>query len=238
MGEKFIIRKIMQTGGIIAHAIVEAGNEVVAWDVLMMALMEGLGSEEVGGSAGRGSRAFALPKQSGGVVRLGEDCAFSDVETLGRRLVVEEATSEFEIAVGDGAVWVAPTDEVGSDGRVKGDAPDNGMGRRRLAWTWCSVGSIVERAQSRSGRSSGQPYAACTFAGGVVTTEERGGQGDELVKARWSTSQVRMEQSEIVEGVVDAVFESEAAFGVLVAQSFLHVTEETSGARDGKRHGS
>ena len=89
MGEKFRIRKIVQTGGIIAHAIVEAGNEVVAWDVSMMALMEGLSSEEVGGSAGSCGRAFSLPKQSGGVVRLGEDSAFSDVETLGGRLVME-----------------------------------------------------------------------------------------------------------------------------------------------------
>ena len=189
MVEKIIIRKIVQTGGIIAHAIVEAGNDVVAWDVSMMALMEGLSSEEVGGSAGRGSRAFALPKQSGGVVRLGEDCAFPDVETLGRRLVMEEAsTSEFEIAVGDGAVWVAPTDKIGGDGRIKGDAPDNRMSWQRLARAWGSVGSIVERAQSRSGRSGGQPYAACAFTGGIVTTEERWGQGDKLVRACWSTS--------------------------------------------------
>jgi hypothetical protein len=57
MGEKIIIRKIVQAGGIIAHAIVvvEAGNEVVAWDVSMMWLMEGLSSEEVGGSVGIGS---------------------------------------------------------------------------------------------------------------------------------------------------------------------------------------
>ena len=63
MGEKFSISKIVHTGGIIAHAIVKAGNEVVAGDVSMMALMEGLGSEEVlGGSSGRGSRALPLPE--------------------------------------------------------------------------------------------------------------------------------------------------------------------------------
>jgi hypothetical protein len=102
MGEKFSIRsKIVHTGGIIAHAIVEAGNEVVSGDVSMMALMEGLGSEVVGGSSGsRGSRALALPEQSGGVIRLGEDGTFLDVETLGRHFVVEEATSKFEVAVG------------------------------------------------------------------------------------------------------------------------------------------
>jgi hypothetical protein len=68
-----------------------------------------------------------LPKQGGGVIRLGEDCTFPDVETLGRRFMVEEATSNFEVAVGDGALWVGPTDEFGGGGRVKGGAPNNGM---------------------------------------------------------------------------------------------------------------
>ena len=129
-----------------------------------------------------------MPEQSGGVFRLGEDGTFSDVETLGRRFVVEEATSKFEVTVRDGAVGVVPTDEVGGNGRVKGGAPNNGMSGRSVSGAWNSVGHIVERAQARSGRSSGQPDATGTFAGGVVTTEERWGQGDELVKACWSTS--------------------------------------------------
>jgi hypothetical protein len=45
MGGKFSISKIMHTGGIIAHAVIKAGNEVVTGDVSMMALMEGLGTE-------------------------------------------------------------------------------------------------------------------------------------------------------------------------------------------------
>ena len=193
MGEKFSISKIVHTGGIIAHAIVEAGNEVVAGDVSMMALMEGLGSEEVGGSSGRGSRALALPEQSGGVICLGENGMFSDVETLGRRFVVEEATSKFEVTVRDGAVGVVPTDEVGGNGRVKRSAPNNWMSGRGVWWAWNSVGRIIERAQARSGRSSGQPDAAGTFAGGVVTTEERGSQGDEFIQARWATCQIIMQ---------------------------------------------
>jgi hypothetical protein len=47
-----------------------------------------------------------------------------------------------------------------------------------------------------------------------------------------------MKQSEIVESIMDALVEVEAFSGVRVAQSFLHVTEETPGARDGKRHGA
>jgi hypothetical protein len=44
MGEKGSVGEIVETGGVIAHAVFESGNEVMAWDVKMMALMEGLGS--------------------------------------------------------------------------------------------------------------------------------------------------------------------------------------------------
>jgi hypothetical protein len=44
MGEKFRVGKMVETGGVIAHAVFEAGNEVVLGGVTMMALMEGLGS--------------------------------------------------------------------------------------------------------------------------------------------------------------------------------------------------
>lgn len=37
---------------------------------------------------------------------------------------------------------------------------------------------------------------------------------------------------------MDTLLEVEAAFGILVAQRFLHVTEETAGTGDGKRHGA
>jgi hypothetical protein len=40
------VGKIVEMGGVIAHAVFESGNEqVVVWDLMrMMALMEGLGS--------------------------------------------------------------------------------------------------------------------------------------------------------------------------------------------------
>jgi hypothetical protein len=85
-----------------------------------------------------------LPKKGGGVFSLGEDCTFPDVETLRRRFVMEEATSKFEVAIGNGAVWVSPTDEFGGGGRVKGGAPNNGMSCRSVTrWAWISVGHIV-----------------------------------------------------------------------------------------------
>jgi hypothetical protein len=71
-----------------------------------------------------------------------------------------------------------------------------------------------------------------------MTTEERGSQGDEFVKSLWSTGQIIMEQTEqVVEGIMDPPPESQPAFGVLVAQSILHVTEETPDTRNGKSHG-
>jgi hypothetical protein len=42
MGEKCSVGEIVETGGIIAaHAFFESGNEVVPWDVMMMALVVG-----------------------------------------------------------------------------------------------------------------------------------------------------------------------------------------------------
>jgi hypothetical protein len=60
-----------------------------------------------------------------------------------RFVVMEEATSKFEVAIGDGAVWVSPTDEFGGGGRVKGGAPNNGMSCRSVRWAWSSVDHIV-----------------------------------------------------------------------------------------------
>jgi hypothetical protein len=55
-----------------------------------------------------------------------------DIETLCHRFVMEEATREFEVAIGDGSTWVSPTDEFGGGGRVKGGAPNNGMRRQSV----------------------------------------------------------------------------------------------------------
>jgi hypothetical protein len=70
-----------------------------------------------------------------------------------------------------------------------------------------------------------------------MTTEERGSQWDEFVQARWAACQIIMQEAEVVEGVMHSLSEGQPAFGVLVAQSILHVAEEAPGARDGKRHG-
>jgi hypothetical protein len=55
-------------------------------------------------------------------------------------------------------------------------------------WSHCRAGTGEE-----CGRSSGQPDSAGTFAAGVMTTEERGSQGDEFVKTRWATCQIIMQ---------------------------------------------
>jgi hypothetical protein len=51
--------------------------------------------------------------------------------------------------------------------------------------------------------------------------------------------QIIMEEAEVSEGVlVDAPLASQPALGVLVAQSILHMTEETPGTRNaGESHG-
>jgi hypothetical protein len=75
-----------------------------------------------------------------------EATTIADVETLCCRFVMEEATSKFEVAIGDSAImWLSPTDEFGGGGRVKGGAPNNGMSccRRSVRWAWSSVVHII-----------------------------------------------------------------------------------------------
>jgi hypothetical protein len=73
IGEEFRVGEIVEMEGVIAHDVFKSGNEVVAWDVTMMALMESLGSKEVGRGSGRGSRSLALPKK-GGAYRMSKHC--------------------------------------------------------------------------------------------------------------------------------------------------------------------
>lgn len=47
-----------------------------------------------------------------------------------------------------------------------------------------------------------------------------------------------MEQAADLEGIMDALSELKLALGVIVAQSLLHLVEDTTGARNYKHHGS
>lgn len=62
--------------------------------------------KEVGRRSGCGGRPFALPEEGGSVVRGRLGGAFTDVETLHSRFMVEDTAGKFEIGVRDGAMWI------------------------------------------------------------------------------------------------------------------------------------
>ena len=71
-----------------------------------------------------------------------------------------------------------------------------------------------------------------------MAAKERGRQGHQFVEAGGAAGKVSMEKTEVLKSVVDALLELELSFRVLVAKRLLHVTEEATGARDGKGHGA
>jgi hypothetical protein len=62
------IREMQKSRGTVAHQIHSAWDEVVQWDVSMVALMKDLETKEVGDGAHSGQCTLALPGDSGRVV--------------------------------------------------------------------------------------------------------------------------------------------------------------------------
>ena len=131
MGEKLGIRKIVEAGSIITHLVGDASNKVMARDVAMVTLMEGLGTEEVGRGAGGSGRTFVLPEEGGSIISFGQDHMFPNIKALCHSLMMQEAAGKFDVTVGDPAMRIGPTDQISSNGRVKFCAPHDGRGCRR-----------------------------------------------------------------------------------------------------------
>jgi hypothetical protein len=62
------IREMQKSRGTVAHQVHGAWDEVVQWDVSMVALMKGMETKEVGDGAHSGRGNLALPGDSGRVV--------------------------------------------------------------------------------------------------------------------------------------------------------------------------
>ena len=70
-----------------------------------------------------GGGAFAEPIDVGHVVRSGPDGSFTDVCALRNDIVMCNVPTEFEIAVGDGTLWVVKGNYIGLNGGREGLAP-------------------------------------------------------------------------------------------------------------------
>jgi hypothetical protein len=111
----------------------------------VVALVDGLHAKEVGGGGNGGDRAFAVPEHGGKVVGISLDGAFPHVKALDCSLVLEKATRQLEIRVGDGAMTIFVRDEGGRDVRREWRAPHDGD------WSVGREGDALSRMLGRKG---------------------------------------------------------------------------------------
>ena len=128
MGEKVNITKVLKAGSVVSHHVAGAGQEIVARDVTVVALVITLEAQKVRCWADGSSGAFARPEQRGGVVSAAKDGAFTNVKVLNSALVLDEVAGEFKVGVGDRAFGIFPGDESGNGRFGKIHAPND---RRR-----------------------------------------------------------------------------------------------------------
>lgn len=90
----------------VCHQVDDPREEAIARHVTVVALVEGLESQEVRSRTSGRRGAPLLPPHSGGVVRECVDSAFADLERVGQYVQVGQGRGQFEVAVGDRAVRV------------------------------------------------------------------------------------------------------------------------------------
>ena len=94
-------------------------------DGAVIALVQGLVTEQIGGHFLGGGAALPLPEEGARVVCPAERGAFSDVETLHCTLLVHDAPGQFEVRVRDIAVGIRTRDQSVLDVFGEPHAPDN-----------------------------------------------------------------------------------------------------------------
>jgi hypothetical protein len=93
-------------GALVRENVRNARNEVMKWKVTMVALVEGVQSEEIGHGTRRGGGAFPLPCDGGRVVGQVVDGVGTDVTMLCQDVELRDGGCQLQVAVGDGAGWV------------------------------------------------------------------------------------------------------------------------------------
>jgi hypothetical protein len=185
MGEKLCIGELPEARAIVGHGVGRPWDVIVAREIPMKTLVDGLEAEEVGSWATGGGGAFALPKYGGGVVVEVMDGALPDIGQMGKDIVLGNGASQLEITVGDGAVRVA----IRLEGAVR-------VGAEPLPPQEGSVGgSGVGRGEEKHTAHAGPGCIACANGG-------RGG-GNGFGNASGPSSQFGGQPPEVVEEVMD-----------------------------------
>jgi hypothetical protein len=136
----------------------------------MVTLVETVQPEQVGGRAGSGSRAFALPRDGRNVVRQGGNGALPTVEVLTKDVLMANGTSQFQVRVGDASGRVFVGDQLVSDFLGELGAPEDGI-------------------EVRVGRS-GEPDASHACGGGIDGSESCRHIGDNFGQVRRAATEI------------------------------------------------
>lgn len=176
MGEEGSIGEMRQTRGIIRHSVARPLQVVIDSDEAVVALVDGLKTEEVGSRGGGSGGAFAGPEEGGQVVRGGLEGAFPDVEAVSSSISVGDATGQFQLGVVDGAGRIVSSGEEGGDGGREPEAPDDGNRVREKDAMKAGVGAQhFDLGFAWDGGRVREPDATGANAGCVVGSDEGGG---------------------------------------------------------------
>jgi X-X-X-Leu-X-X-Gly heptad repeat protein len=126
MGEKFGIGEMPEARAVVRHGVELSRDEKGGGVVSMEALVEGLETEEVGGSSDGGGGPFRLPRHGRGVVGATGDSAFADVKGVSGNIQLNDGSGKLQIGVSDCAGGVGKGDKGGCSVGIKTGTPQDG----------------------------------------------------------------------------------------------------------------
>ena len=162
-------------------------------DIAVVPLVQRHEAQQVRRRFRSGGRAFAGPEEGGEVVGFIADCAFTQVKALGGDFVLEEATGEFKVGVGNGT-WMVGRGELLLDVQREGKAPQH--------WWWCGAGDRQLERVAGGGVGHGEQHASGTGFGGVVGSMDGWLQRNEFSQACGASLEVMVYTGKIGQDLV------------------------------------
>jgi hypothetical protein len=186
-----------------------------AWEVAVVALVDGLQAKQVCRRAGRSRRALRLPGEGGGVVRERVYRALTAVNVVNKDVMLGNGASQLKVRVRDSAGGVVAADEIPLNIKRKRRTPEQGVDAVRAG------GDKDHTAHARAGGIGSANRARV----GVDNLAEPGGAGVKVAD----------QPPDIVKEIMHVRGEPDA-FAVVVAEGLLEQAEEAPETGDGKHH--
>lgn len=123
-----------QAGAIIGHDIGGSRNVAGFRNVTVVALVNAVKPEQVCCGSRSGSGMFVVPRYAGDVVPKGEHCSAMTVDELGENVLLGQQSCQFQVRVGNVAVWIVKRYQTSCDVRGEWCSPQHrvkvGLGGR------------------------------------------------------------------------------------------------------------